>query len=44
MGACAVFYGDEDEDQEQGPAFCFAQPKRARYFVEREISATNGEF
>jgi ribonuclease H2 subunit A len=44
VAACAVFYGDEDEDQEQGPACAFAQSKRARFFVEREIAACNGEF
>ncbi len=44
VGACAVFYGDEDEEQDQGPVFSYGQTKRARYYVEREISATAGEF
>ncbi len=44
VGACAVFYGDEEEDQDQGPVFAYSQHKRARYFVERSISVATGEF
>lgn len=44
LGACEVFFGDEEEDQPQGPVFTFRQAKRARYFAEREMSVTQGEF
>jgi ribonuclease H2 subunit A len=46
VGACRVYYGDEEEedDQDRGPVFVFRQTKRARYFAEREMSASTTEF
>ncbi len=44
VGACAVYYGDEEDDQDMGPVFTYRQTKRARYFAEREISVATTEF
>ena len=38
QGACLAYFGDEEEDQDQGPVYSYPAHKRARYFADREMS------
>lgn len=47
-GACQVFFGDEEEDEDEVKAkaarehkFVYRQNKRARYFSDRELDQAN---